>query len=278
MIFDKLKGQFVIYTNETGKIIRLPKDAAIYLKNISIGEDTSKLIDSSIIRKMSMYDDKITMHRTLLPDFPNALIKSSKRGSGLRMKLRFLSSELDFKIVLEIQKALILYKRTEKINRVNINEYLTILFEQEQLDENIKGSLSIIGDTNYEIGLSLYSFEVVLISALAMIDEVSFNGNVQLSLYGDKVNFLVLVPNDDDTENFREMCRKYPHLLSKLLLINSMCEDENTTINIISRRNETRISFALPIHTIKDKALESVSYDRERTAQIIKALFNTGRE
>lgn len=229
MKLNKNIDLFIVYTNESGKIIKLSNKATLKLNGCSVGDDIFEFIDADALRKLSMYYSKSICVKTTLEGYPNAFMISKTVGGIKTVEVCFLGRAiLPEGFVEQATKILSLLngKRSEGNSIINVREYLGKILEELVCQKHMEGvKITFIGE-DQELKTNTQRLELLFLTTLSVMNDINFKGEIQIQLLKNKLQFALELKDRGVTEDIDKICTLYPQVTSKLYLLRSICEDE----------------------------------------------------
>lgn len=246
MRLNKNKNLFIITTNEAGIILSISSYATKVLSGISIGDDVFSLVDASELRKLSMYNSKAIVRKSMIEDFPIVIMRSSLKSHMKTVELCFVPKRISAEGAMKnAENVLSLY--TEKrgaISKVNLRKYIEdILFALGEKKANRGIDASITGNGR-EIEISPTCLELLVLTTISALVDVNFKDKISIAIdeHGFSVSLALKVINGLQEGELLEL---FPQLTSRLYLLRSICEDEGIDMNLITSGGEIIFDFDL---------------------------------
>ena len=250
MRFIQNKAFPVIITNVSGKIISLNKQALMNIRKIEVVGYIFDLLDKDKIFKMSMYPRGIEIIKTTSKEYPLSYSKIQCKDYDKNIENCLTENTFSNSQELEnVRRILDLYNRSKSpARRITVFEYLSyILSKMDDKNAVKKINPTILNKGNFYNNISLSQLELLFISMIALLSEINGLTEVkvlvtdqgEIEFVFSKAPLLMI----DSEFRFVKAC---PKLVPNLILIQSICEEENIAVKTTKLTNDIRVSYKIP--------------------------------
>lgn len=247
------KSAPIIITDVNGRILKLNSSAVNEIRGIELGTDVFDIIDADAIRKLSMYSDKIDLVETKLEKFKLAFIKVRGKGVSKTVEISLGDFESSVADKLEETRRIVgLYSESSFSKATTCVDALRILScicdkisERKELTSN---RIILRKGEGFFAKLGNNKAELLFISTIFLLMELSFTSDIFIELSENgEIEFKITTKDLYIVRSIDELSLIYPQIKPKLVLIESICEDENIELDVSKFSKELILTYKLPI-------------------------------
>ncbi len=237
--------------NTSGRVLYMNMSARKFLWELEVGQSIFDIIEADFIRKLSMYKKKLELVETKLKNFPLALLKITEKTRTKSIEIIFYPTGIIIDdIYMDAKRVIGLY--SDK-NMPKTNTCVDILNSLKYIFEELSNRKELFGiDTKIEAENSFYAklgqpqAELLFLATALVASEINPNGTLEIKVNDGRVELSLETSDRYIANSVTELLYLYPQLAPRLLLIDSICEDEFIKISISKRVGCLRLSYDIP--------------------------------
>jgi hypothetical protein len=275
MRLNKNNQLFRIITNESGVILGISEGEATAFLHKHVGDEIFDLIDASEFRKISMYSSFMSITKSLVKDFPTVIMRVTLKNYIKVIELCFVPKNMALDAAFEKNNdALELY--AEKRNEVAIMdpcEYMQKLLDMLKSQKTGYGLLVSINGEAGKLRLSPVCIELIFLTTISMLIDISFKDEIVVSFEDDKITFLLATKSLKGVLQ-TELLEKYPHIVTRYYFLRSICEDEGIQFDVNVANERIFVSYDISKIAIAKPTFKAIGEEMAlRISRFIDTLF-----
>ncbi len=237
--------------NASGRVLYMNMSARKSLWELEIGQSIFDIIEADFIRKLSMHKKKLELVETKLKNFPLALLKITEKTRTKSIEIIFYPTGVIIdNIYMDAKRVIELYsdKNTPKTNTcIDILDSLKCIFDELSKRKELFGiDTKIEAENSFYAKLGQPQAELLFLATALVASEINPNGTLEIKVNNGIVELSLETTDRYIANSVTELLYLYPQLAPRLLLIDSLCEDEFIKISISKRAGCLRLIYDIP--------------------------------
>ena len=274
----KNKQSPTIITNVNGTILGLKNVSVLSLCFLKQGDSVFSVLEPNDFRKASMYSRRISVVNTKIAEYPHAIVRSRGDEFSKSIEITLLKdSTLTDEQAKNIDIGYGVYTRKSGSGTTcelvkAIEKIICEIKNEKRLF--VGNDISLITNEECFVNVDSISVGILLTTTILSIGELDSANELKITVTPDGlVEFTAKTRRKTSAITMEGLIEIYPHLMPKLTLIKSICEDEAIKIKVLKTESLLTLSYEIPVGKKGELVLKSGALDSERLKSIISSIM-----
>lgn len=244
MRIKKSNDLALVISDLNGRILHVNHEMNIKIRSLKAGDSISKIVDLDYVRKITMFDNIITVVKPIISIFTRAVIRVIGKGTGKTLEIYFFDNPQfnDESLINEVKLlssySEIVSNQTKK--SVKIDELLRQLVQTMKDDIRLAYRKFEIEecDISPELYVNFAHLCTIITGAVIVVNEIEYKNPIRLSLEKDFDQWVIKISVttsgiNEKASGIYGASLSYPRLAMKLTYIESLCRENEMDFSFV---------------------------------------------